>query len=361
MSIILPLLTIIFSFYIISKVIDEYFIKSLDGISDWLHMPKSIAGATLMAFGTSAPEIFTSLIAIFVLHQGAEIGIGSVVGSSLFNILVVIGIAAAINGIRVGWRPMLRDMIFYGISIIILHEILADSMITIFESTFMIIVYLIYTAVLLIWSFYVHEKIDPDVLDIVEDHIEQGEHRKIRVKNLTYRLFKPLDKILHIIPDPDDHPKWTIPVFFLSLLLIGIVSFVIVEAANQIAITLNIHPAIVALTIIAGGGSLPEVIATSIVAKKGYGEMAISNAVGSNIFNILLGIGLPVYIYNLINGDLTHVGIENVSSSIILMFATLIAVFVILVTHHFKAGKGLGYLMIISYVGYVIATYMGVL
>ena len=85
-QIIIDLLIIFVAFYIMAKIVDNQFIKSLDNIADWLKLPPSVAGATLMAMGTSAPEISTNLIALFKADSNPAGGVGTIVGSAIFQI-----------------------------------------------------------------------------------------------------------------------------------------------------------------------------------------------------------------------------------------------------------------------------------
>ena len=143
--------------------------------------------------------------------------------------------------------------------------------------------------------------------------------------------------------------------------MIGFLSYWLVLAAEVLAAGFGVPSTIVALTILAGGSSVPEMISSAIVSRQGRGDMAISNAIGSNVFDILISMGLPIFIYTLINGDLTDFGGENVTSSIFLLFATLIAVFVLLASQRFKAGRAVGILLMVAYVIYVVMAYTGYL
>jgi Ca2+/Na+ antiporter len=111
---------------------------------------------------------------------------------------------------------------------------------------------------------------------------------------------------------------------------------------------------------LAGGSSIPEMISSAIVAKQGRGDMAIANAIGSNIFDILMSLGLPVLIFILIKGQpLTDLGGANITSSIILLFTTLIVVVLLLFIQRFKASRPFGLFLMFLYVIYVVAAYMG--
>ena len=164
-----------------------------------------------------------------------------------------------------------------------------------------------------------------------------------------------------MIPDPSKKPSWTFPVFFICLVIIAYSCYWLVIAAETMAVFFNISPSIIALTILAGGSSIPELISSAVVSKQGRGDMAIANAIGSNVFDILIGLGLPVFIYTLMYGDLTDIGGANINSSIFLLFATLIMVILLLAAQKFKATRLFGIFLILVYVAYVIAAYTGII
>jgi len=93
--IILYLFVLIIAFYLLAIVCEDFFIGSLDAISDKLKLPSDVAGATLMAVGSSAPELFTALFALFRAGNHGDVGAGTIVGSAIFNILVIIGVSAS--------------------------------------------------------------------------------------------------------------------------------------------------------------------------------------------------------------------------------------------------------------------------
>jgi Ca2+/Na+ antiporter len=102
-------------------------------------------------------------------------------------------------------------------------------------------------------------------------------------------------------------------------------------------------------------------VSSAIVARQGRGDMAIANAIGSNVFDILMSLGLPVLIYTAMHGDLEGIGGANIISSIILLFATLIAVVLLIALQRFKVTPIFGGVLIVLYLVYVWAAYSGLL
>ena len=135
----------------------------------------------------------------------------------------------------------------------------------------------------------------------------------------------------------------------------------LVASVIVISDILNINATFLALTVLAAGTSVPDLIGSIIVAKQGRGDMAVSNAVGSNIFDILVGLGAPWFIVILLRGNSVSVSTENLVASIILLFATVIALFFLMISRKWKIGRYSGLSLIAMYVFYVIYTLIFVL
>ena len=116
---------------------------------------------------------------------------------------------------------------------------------------------------------------------------------------------------------------------------------------------LHVPAVIIGLTVLAAGTSIPDLISSLIVARQGRGGMAISNAIGSNIFDILIGLGLPWLVVT-IGGKIIPVATENLSSSIILLFATVAAVLGFLIARKWHLNKFSGLSLISIYIAYLL-------
>lgn len=341
------------AFYAMAAVVDGPFLDSLDVMAKRLKLPSSVAGATLLAFGTSAPEVSTAVVALFAEGAHPSTGVGSVVGSAIFQILVVVGFAALMKRSTLDWRPVLRDSIFYALSIALLIFVVADDRVTLVEACVLVATYGVYLAVLWLWTRNVKEvevEVEPPKPTPPPD---SWPRRVLRV--VTW----PVDRTLGLIPNPRDKPGWTLPVFFASLGLIAYACYWLVFAAEALAYSFSVPPAIIALTILAGGSSIPELISSAKVSRQGRGDMAIANAVGSNIFDILISLGLPVLLYCAMYGDLVGLGGATITSSIILLFATLVMVVGLLAAQRFRVGRVFGSFLVLVYVAYVAFAYLG--
>lgn len=120
-AIVVHILIAIYMFVALAIVCDDYFVSSLEKICEKLGFSEDVAGATFMAAGSSAPELFTSIIGVFIAK--GDVGVGTIVGSAVFNILVIIGLCAMFAGSVVpltGW-PMIRDTMVYTLAVCCSH------------------------------------------------------------------------------------------------------------------------------------------------------------------------------------------------------------------------------------------------
>ena len=345
MIIIFYFLVLLAAFYFLAIVCDRYFVPSLDKIAERIKMNSDMAGATLMAAGTSAPELFISFIALF--RPGNEaIGAGTIVGSAIFNILVIIGASALVRKAFIAWQPVIRDVIFYSLSIILLIYSFWDGKITFWEAFIFLLLYAHYVLAVVKWRKimpYKEEKKDP--IDVLIEGIEKEKKKKTWLSFLSF-FEKGMD---YFFPNPKKY--WL--VFFDSIVVIAGLSWILVEAAVQIANILHIPAVIIGLTVLAAGTSIPDLMSSIIVARQGRGGMAISNAIGSNIFDILIGLGLP-WIFIAIQGPTISVATENLNSSILLLFATVISVLFFLIIKKWQIGRFAGVGLIFLYLAYLV-------
>lgn len=138
-------------FVALAIVCDEFFVPSLDVIIEKLDITDDVAGATFMAAGGSAPELFTSVIGVFVSFD--DVGIGTIVGSAVFNILFVIGMCALFSKtlLSLTWWPLFRDCSFYSVSLLMLIYFFRDNLIYWWEALILFLIYVLY-AVFMKWN-----------------------------------------------------------------------------------------------------------------------------------------------------------------------------------------------------------------
>ena len=143
-AVVLHIIGMIYMFVALAIVCDEFFVPALTVIIDRLKISEDVAGATFMAAGGSAPELFASLIGLFLAHN--NVGIGTIVGSAVFNILFVIGMCAIVskNALHLTWWPLFRDVSFYSLSLALLIIFFRDEVIEWFEALALFICYILY-------------------------------------------------------------------------------------------------------------------------------------------------------------------------------------------------------------------------
>lgn len=143
-AIVLHILGVVYMFVALAIVCDEFFVPALDVIIEKLDIQDDVAGATFMAAGGSAPELFTSIIGVFVSFD--DVGIGTIVGSAVFNILFVIGMCALFSKtvLTLTWWPLFRDCFFYSASLITLILFFRDNEIDWAEALTLFMFYVAY-------------------------------------------------------------------------------------------------------------------------------------------------------------------------------------------------------------------------
>ncbi|XP_067138161.1 sodium/potassium/calcium exchanger 4-like [Centruroides vittatus] len=143
-AIVVHILVVFYMFYAVAVVCDDYFIASLEECCARLDMSEDVAGATFMAAGSSAPELFTAILGVLVAK--GDVGTGTIVGSAVFNVLFVIGLCGIFSGreVTLSWWPITRDSVFYSFTVVVLIIIIYDSTVTWYESVIMLIIYAFY-------------------------------------------------------------------------------------------------------------------------------------------------------------------------------------------------------------------------
>jgi len=345
---------LIFTFYALARVVDVYFVETLEIISKRLKLSSDIAGATFMAAGSSAPELFVSFLALFKVSESSQsIGAGTIVGSAIFNILVIIGVSALFKRAYLTWQPVVRDLVFYSVIILVLLLTFMDGYITLGDALIFVGFYILYLFSFGIWRrFFPYETKGDKELDVAEEL--ESEQTKIRQAKLSWR--NVFDKFLSVFfVDLKKRPGFYFFNFLLSIILLGLLSYYMVESAVNVAHFLNVPEVVISLTILAAGTSVPDLLSSINVAKKGRGDMAIANAVGSNIFDIAIGLGLPWTIVLLYRQSSIAVATENLYSSVVLLFATVFALLFLLLMKRWEMGRYAGILLVGAYVFYVLS------
>ncbi|KAK2842322.1 hypothetical protein Q5P01_012522 [Channa striata] len=549
--VVLHIIGMMYMFVSLAIVCDEFFVPALGVITDKLAISDDVAGATFMAAGGSAPELFTSLIGVFIAHS--NVGIGTIVGSAVFNILFVIGMCALFSRevLHLTWWPLFRDVSFYIFDLILLIIFFLDNVIMWWESMMLVAGYTLYVTFMkfnvqleqafktqlhkhknivkviaveepektngngedidppapgdknrlklkpslqrggssaslhnstmrnTIFQLMIHTldplgegklkdkaetlnnvarwKAESKTQDKSEDggqknqakepevspaadteKQEQPEDKKVLFTHVLVIVKKPrsqsLIPVYEDVPAGDDGsgdsedsdsdeddssdkdstesseeeydeeeeeekdeplslewpdtrrkqatylfllpiviPLWlTVPdvrnqksrkffvlTFLGSIVWIAIFSYLMVWWAHQVGETIGISEEIMGLTILAAGTSIPDLITSVIVARKGLGDMAVSSSVGSNIFDITVGLPVPWLLYSSIH-SLAPVAVSSngLFCAIVLLFLMLLFVIISIASCKWKMNKVLGSTMFLLYFIFLVLSVM---
>ncbi len=325
--IIIWILLLLVSFYFLSIVCNRYFTPSIKKISKKWSLSSEAAGATLMALGSSAPELSISIVALFKVGQHAELGAGNIVGSAIFQFLVIIGAVALVKDAVLNWKPFVRDMAFYIIAVVLLIIFFYDGKIEVHEPLLFLGVYISYVFVVIKSGKWFKYK-DSMSKVLMEDGIPK--RRKDLLKNHYYLSFVA------------------------SIIIIGIVSWVLVESAVNISQITNIPEVIIAIIVVAAGNSIPDYLASVKAAKDKLSDMAVSNAVGSNNFDIMFGLGFPWLVSLLLQDKTIAVESTNLFNTALILLGTVVLTLIILIVRKWKLTKSTGIILLGTYLIYVI-------
>lgn len=248
------------------------------GLAKRMQISEIVIGLTVVAIGTSAPELFISLVA--AIKGTPDMAVGNVVGSNIFNTLLIAGAAAAVAPIAISRITARRDLPIAAATTLLLTIICSDKNISRIDALLLFIAFIVFI--------YMTVKSAKNDSPSTTQHVSLGK------------------SILLIIVG-------------LALLIVG--SRVFVENATQLAAALGVSEAVIGLTIVAGGTSLPELATSVVAARKGQSAIAIGNVLGSNIFNILLILGLTGIVKPMAISGITIVDFAVMFVSIILLWA----------------------------------------
>ena len=259
--------------------------KFTDGaaaIARKMNIPEIVIGLTIVAMGTSAPELFTSVVS--ALKGSTGLALGNIVGSNIFNSLLIVGAAAVVAPIPISQVTIVKDIPFALVSSLLLTAVCLDGNLTRLDSLLLLIGFALFLAYTL--------------------QIARNGKTEDSKSEISQALWK---SILFII-------------IGLACLIVG--SNLFVNGASIVAEQLGVSDAIIGLTIVAGGTSLPELATSIISARKGQSGIAIGNVVGSNVFNILAILGITGFISPMQNlGGITTFDFTMLILSIILVWA----------------------------------------
>lgn len=292
----------------------EGLVRGSSSLAIRLGISPLVVGLTVVAFATSSPELVVSIKAAIEGNPG--IVVGNVVGSNICNIALILGLAALISPIQVKMQVVRREIPIMIVVSLFMIFVLFDDSISRIEGIILVIGILLY--IILSYRSTVREPVTSEIIKELED-------------NLPRAPFNIWISLLLIV---------------LGLVLLISGSNFFVDGAVVIAEKLGVSHAVIGLSIIALGTSLPE-LATSIVASfRNENEIAIGNAVGSNIFNILSVLGISSLI-----SPISETGVTIIDLSIMMFFTIIIFP---LSRSKFTLHRWEGALLVTGYVAYIV-------
>ncbi|XP_032883649.1 sodium/potassium/calcium exchanger 4 isoform X2 [Amblyraja radiata] len=395
-----------YMFYALAIVCDDFFVPALEKICERLHLNEDVAGATFMAAGSSAPELFASVIGVFITH--GDVGVGTIVGSAVFNILCIIGVCGLFAGqiVYLTQWSVFRDSLYYTWSVIMLIVFMYDERIDWWEGLILILMYAGYIAVMKFNTQLQNFFVSKLMKDVANGNVIGNEMEDVQSANGVDKEICAAEKCdgiengnvpLDINAKEDDHKdenepeltspfsppggclnkvKWlsswpvllvlffTIPncakprwerffmvTFFMSTVWIAVFSYLMVWMVTVIGFTLGIPDIIMGITFLAAGTSVPDCMASLIVARQGMGDMAVSNTVGSNVFDILVGLGLPWGLQTMIidTGSFVRINSKGLVYSVILLLGSVALTVAGIHVNGWKLDKKLGIYVLVLY------------
>lgn len=444
---------VLYMFFALALVCDHYFVPTLDVIIEKYEISPDVAGATLMAAGGSAPELFTSIIGVFIAVS--DVGIGTIVGSAVFNVLFVIAACAfaSAKALDLTAWPLIRDTSFYSTALLLLVYFFQDDSIEWYEALILFVLYFCYVGFMkfngafekkfLEWFPSLKGKQEEDEKDQMhagfkfnskrrpllalmrgkvenvsddqeakpgvgmeglkitlqgdeadnlkrEDEDEDAETEEEKRKREAeagsdeesdngYRDYIrggpptekwTAEKLMWVIslplmfpmwltvPDPTDPRRQNLYVvsFVNSILWIAGFSYLMVWWATLVGEALGISDAVMGLTFLAAGTSVPDLITSVLVAKEGKGDMAVSSSIGSNLFDVTVGLPVPWLIYCAVNQKAIDVNSVGMGCNIGMLFLMLLIVFLSILAFKWKMTKAMGGIMLVLYIIFVIVS-----
>ena len=292
----------------------DLFVNSASFIARAMEIPAIVVGMTLVAFGTSAPEASVSISSS--LSGSAGISVGNIIGSNMFNILVVLGLSSIFVPVALERSVVKTDVVFMTVSSIVLlvfglfFNANGQTMLLQIEAVIlflMLMAFLVYT-----------------VLKAIKEHVDEPDDKTITKKKIIFAVIGVIVGLAGVVAGGD---------------------FVVFGAKN-IAMGLGASEMLVGLTIVAVGTSLPELITSLVALKKKENEIALGNVIGSNIFNVLFVLG--------VSGAIAPIAIELNAIIDMAIMAIMSIGFLIYCWFRKDINRATGIVMVSMYVAYLV-------
>ncbi|MBW3019519.1 hypothetical protein KY329_05035 [Candidatus Woesearchaeota archaeon] len=296
----------------------NWFATASSNIGNFFRLPRSVKGATFDAISSSLPELMIALFSV-VAFKRFEVGIGTIAGSALFNLLIIPGVCVLVApcAFKVSKELISRDGMFYNISVFALLAAL------LYSRTWGIVIPLIF---LVIYFWYIK-----DIWTHAKAHRKATAHKPQKQMSIWKDVIVALT----------------------TMVIIGLASYFLTEHAIGLAEVLGIPAIIIAFTIVAAATSFPDTIISVVNAKKGNIDDATANVFGSNIFDILVGLSIPLLVALFYNSHVV-IAFKNLEIIVGLLGATILVLYFLAKSH--TLNKKQAWFMLFMY--FVFLTYV---
>lgn len=298
-------LLLIFGIVVVLKSAD-WLTNGAVGLATKLGISQIVIGLTIVAIGTSMPEFFVSIVS--AVKGTPDLAVGNIVGSNIFNVLLIVGVAATVAPIAIQRATVRRDIPIAIVASIMLTFMMLDDNISRIDALILFAAFIAF-----IWITLRNSKNDANEKDA------------------------STEKVI---------PTWK-SVLFIIFGLVGLVlgSNIFVDNASSLAHGWGISDAVIGLTIVAGGTSLPELATSAVAARKGDSGIAIGNVLGSNVFNILMILGLT--------GIISPMHIQNITYIDMAVMVISMALFWLFSFTKLRVERWEGCVLIACFLGYI--------
>ncbi|XP_037028047.1 probable sodium/potassium/calcium exchanger CG1090 [Bradysia coprophila] len=388
-GLIVHVLVVLFTIVGLNVVCDGYFVSSIHRISEKLKLSPEDAGSTFMAVGTSIYKLLMAVIGPFFDFEGKDgVSVSSgIVGSTVFNVILISACALCSGTVcYLNWRNLVRDCVFCLISIVAMFVVTINDHIAWYETVSMVLFYIVYCAVVFINTSRKRKaqainskqinqasvaisqpKVTNQETQII-DHPskDSGPHEildpleKPINTSLLARIFRaiayPIQYVCELtIPDCRTYRNRYALTFVMSIIWILLYSYLMVWQITIIGYTIGIPDAVMRLTFVAAGISVPKVLSSIAVIKEGYGDMVIPHALGSTIFDILICLGLKWLIQTTLIDYGGHINVlsKGLTYSTIWLISSVVLLLLSLRLNGWKLDRRIGYILLALLLVYI--------
>jgi cation:H+ antiporter len=316
----------------------EYLVGGSSAIGLRLGITPLMIGLTVVAFGTSAPELLVSVMAIF--SESDDISVGNIIGSNIANILLILGVSAMFRPMSVSKRAVKREFPFMvGASMLMTLFIYTGSQLVWWEG----VIFLVGMVVYLYWCFL-----------SATSKTQAAEDEEAELAEFDDA---DLDDLEDVDVDTDANPLSDVAKMVGGILGLAGGAHLMVDNAITIATALGVSALVIGITVVAFGTSLPELATSVIAAVREESDISVGNVIGSNIFNIFLVLGVVAVVTPLMLGKPLTVGQHALTWDIWIMLGVAIGIWPILRSGH-QISRLEGFFMFAFYCGYVAFLFM---